>query len=82
MKLCQECGRSPLPFLMVFFVAGISSFVTWLTLAYSQFETIQVILGSGAVFLAVAGTTLHYILNCIKRHCNHGSHGEQRGIAH
>ena len=82
MKLCRQCGRSPLPFLMVIFVAGVSSFLTWLTLSYSQLETIKVIAGSGAVFLAVAGTVLHYVYSCIKRHCRHGVHGEQQGAAH
>lgn len=82
MKLCRQCGRSPLPLLMVVFVAGVSAFLTWLTLTYSQFETIEVIAGSGAVFLAVAGTVLHYVHSCIKRHCRHGSHGERQSTAH
>jgi hypothetical protein len=79
MKLCRQCGTSLLPFLMVFLVAGVSSFLTWLTLTYAQFEPIEVIAGSGAVFLAVAGTLLHYVHSCMKRHCRHGTHGEQQG---
>lgn len=82
MKLCRQCGRSPLPFLVVIFIAGVSSFLTSLTLTYSQFGTIEVIAGSSAVFLAVAGTLLHYVHNCIKRHCRHGSYGDQRHAAH
>jgi hypothetical protein len=64
---------------MVIFVAGVSSFLTWLTLTYSQLETTEVIAGSGAVFLAVAGTVLHYVHSCMKRHCRHGTHSPQQG---
>lgn len=81
MKLCRQCGRSPLPFIVVIFVAGVSSFLTWLTLTYSQFETLEVMVGSGAVFLAVAGTVLHYVQSCIKRHCRHGTHSERQSAA-
>ncbi len=77
MKLCHQCGRSPLPFVMVVFVAGVSAFLTWLTLSYSDFEKIEIITGSCAVFIAVASTVLHYVLSCMRRHCRHGSHSER-----
>jgi hypothetical protein len=68
---------------MVFFVASVSAFVTWLTLSYSQLETISRIGGTGIVFLAVAGTLLHYVFSCLKRHCRHGNHTEHHhGTAH
>lgn len=83
MKLCRQCSRSLLPFIMVIFVAGVIAFLTWLTLAYSQLSEIQVIAGTGGVFLAVATTMLHYVLSCMRRHCSHGGHNEHRhGAAH
>lgn len=83
MKLCRKCSRSPLPFIMVIFVAGVIAFLTWLTLAYSQLGTIKVIAGTGAAFLAVATTMLHYVLSCMRRHCNHvGGTEHQQGAAH
>lgn len=72
MKLCSSCNNSPLPFLMVLMVAGVSAFVTWLTLGLSITESLPRAAGSGMVFLAVGGTMLHYVLACLKRHCPHG----------
>jgi hypothetical protein len=71
MKLCPKCG-SAWPFVVVFFVAGVSAYLTWLTLAYSELGMMKLIVGSGAVFLAVLGTLLHYVISCMKRHCRHG----------
>jgi hypothetical protein len=56
---------------MVFFLASISAFMTWLTLSYSQFGHIERLAGTAVVFLAVGGTLTHYVLSCIKRHCRH-----------
>ncbi|MCU0835582.1 MAG: hypothetical protein MUC77_14315 [Chromatiaceae bacterium] len=75
MKLCRECGRSPWPFLMAFFVAGLCTFITWLTLTYSQFDTIERMAGSLLVFVLVGGTLVHYVLSCIRRHCRHEKPG-------
>lgn len=80
MKLCPECGRSPWPFVMVFFIATVSTFITWLTLTYSQFGLIERIAGSGLVFLGVGGTLLHYIITCMRRHCRHRK--EEGGLSH
>lgn len=71
MKLCPKCESSPLPFMMVFIIASLSAFVTWLTLAYSQAGPIECIGGSALAFLAVGATLLHYVLTCMKRHCRH-----------
>jgi hypothetical protein len=72
MKLCPKCGHSPWPFLMVFLIATVTAFVTWTTLGLSIDETAPRAAASGAVFLAVGGTLLHYVFACLKRHCRHG----------
>jgi hypothetical protein len=74
MKLCPECSNSPLPFLMALFVAGVSAFLTWLTLTYSQFGTVERIAGTMLVFVAVGTTIVHYMLACMRRHCRHDQH--------
>jgi hypothetical protein len=56
---------------MVFFIAGIGAYLTWLTLTYSQAGMTERILGTVIVFAAVGGTVLHYVLSCMKRHCRH-----------
>jgi hypothetical protein len=85
MKLCPECSNSPWPFVMVFFLASVSAFVTWLTLSYSQLGTLGQIAGSAVAFMAVGGTLLHYVLSCMRRHCRHGQQeqtGHKQGAAH
>ncbi len=72
MKLCRQCHSLVLPFFVVFFVAGVSAYLTWLTPSYSEVGTTELIAGSVGVFLAVAATLLHYV-SCMKRHCRHGS---------
>lgn len=72
MKLCPKCGRSPWPFVMVLSIAGLAAFMTWVTLGLSIDETGPRAVASGAVFLAVGGTMLHYVVACLKRHCRHG----------
>jgi len=71
MKFCTECRRSPLPFVLALLIASIAGFMTWLTLGLSSYEPWLRIGGSVAVFLAVGGTLLHYVLSCIRRHCQH-----------
>jgi hypothetical protein len=77
MKICTECSRSPLPYIMVVFVSSVSAFLTWLTLTYSEFETSALVAATCGVFLAVAVTLLHYVLSCIRRHCRHDSQAER-----
>jgi hypothetical protein len=72
MKICSKCNGSPWPFLLVFAIASVAGFMTWLTLGLSVSEMpIQVAAGALA-FLAVGATLLHYVLSCLKRHCHHG----------
>lgn len=81
MKLCSECSRTPWPYLMVLFLAGVSAFLTWLTLSYSELGELESIAGSLGVFLAVGGTLLHYVLGCMNRHCRHNRHPAQHSHA-
>jgi len=78
MKFCRKCNSSALPFFVVFFVAGISADLTWLTLTYSEVGKTELIAGSVGVFLAVGATLLHYVISCMKRHCRHGNTPEHR----
>jgi hypothetical protein len=56
---------------MALFVASVCTYITWLTLTYSQFGTIERLAGSLLVFLIVGGTLVHYVLSCVRRHCRH-----------
>jgi len=65
---------------MVLFLAGVGSFITWLTLTYSQVEAIERLGGTLFAFVAIGGTLTHYVLSCMRRHCRHGRNpgAEQR----
>jgi len=71
MKLCPKCDHSPLPFLMVFVIATVSAFVTWLTLGLSQVPPLPRAAAGALAFVVVGGALLHYVLSCLKRHCRH-----------
>lgn len=84
MKACPDCRKSHWPFIvMVFFLGGFGAYLTWLTLLYSEIGTELRILVCIAVFAAVSGTGLHYVLGCISRHCRHerreGDTGNEAG---
>jgi hypothetical protein len=40
-------------------------------LGLSQVEPVARMATGAAVFLAVGGTLLHYVVSCLKRHCRH-----------
>ena len=72
MKLCPQCKGSPWPFVLVFAIASVAGFATWLTLGLSVSDMrIRVAAGSLA-FLIAGATLLFYVLSCLKRHCRHG----------
>ena len=79
MKLCPECSKSPWPFVMVFFLASVSGFITWLTLSYSQLGLLERVGGTALIFIAVGATLLHYVLSCMRRHCRH-DHPKHAGV--
>jgi hypothetical protein len=74
MKLCSNCRRTPWPFLFALFIASVTTFLTWLTLSFSQVDATQRIVGAAVMFLAAGATLVHYVLNCMRRHCHHGHH--------
>lgn len=76
MKLCPQCSHSPLPFVMVFTLSLVISFVTWLMIGLSSIDPLSRYLAAGVVFIAVGTTLLHYVLSCLKRHCRHQHHAQ------
>jgi hypothetical protein len=67
MKLCNECRRTPWPFVFALFIS-------WLMLSFSGFGELEQLIGTGMMFFAAAATLMHYVLSCMKRHCRHGGH--------
>lgn len=74
MKLCPRCKKTFLPYLMVLLVAGVASFMTWLTLSLSNVAPLPSAVVCLGIFLAVGATLLHYVISCIRRHCHHWGH--------
>ncbi len=72
MNLCPKCSRSTWPFVMITGITTIIAFVTWLILGLSMAGPLTRAAIAAAVFLAVGGTLLHYVISCLKRHCRHG----------
>jgi hypothetical protein len=72
MKICPKCNGSLWPFVLVFAVASVAGFATWLTLGLSVSDMLTRVAAGALAFLAVGATLLHYVLSCLKRHCHHG----------
>ena len=77
MSICPKCNKPLLPFLMVFLVSSFSTFLTWLTLSYSETGFVEQIAASLLIFFGVGGTLLHYVFACMKRHCRHDLKGQR-----
>lgn len=71
MKLCANCKKTLWPYGIVFLVAGVAGYMTWLTLTLSAIGMAERAIASGGVFLAVGGTLLHYVISCMRKHCHH-----------
>jgi uncharacterized membrane protein len=85
MKLCPKCTQSIWPFAIVLAISGVVGFVTWLVLGLAVREDLPRAAGAAVVFLAVGATLVHYVLDCLKRHCPHnrkGHHPHRHRIAH
>lgn len=74
MKLCSECRRTPLPYIVPLFVAGFSAFLTWLTLSVAGIDPQANRWWTAGVFLGVLGLLMGYMVSCIRRHCTHQDH--------
>ncbi len=79
MKLCKTCFASVWPFMLMTVIAGITGFVTWLTLGLSQPEPELRIAVGLIVFVAVEVTLIHYVVACMRRHCRHDLPRIERG---
>ena len=82
MKLCSQCRHSVWPFVFALFIAAFAAFLTWMTLYYSRFDTVERLLLTGGVFVAAAATLIHYMLSCMRRHCRHDDHGHPDSHGH
>ena len=78
MKFCPKCDHSPLPFLMVFVVAAVTAFVTWLTVGLSITQPTPRAAASALAFVVVGWALLHYVLSCLRRHCRHDERSAPR----
>lgn len=79
-KVCPHCKNSALPYVMVLVVSTVSAFVTSLTLSFAQFSDLESLIGGGLMFTVVGTTLLHYVVNCMKRHCRHGTTDHHRAV--
>jgi hypothetical protein len=62
---------------MVVLISSVLAFITWLVLGLSQIEPTVRLAAGAAVFLAVGGTLVHYVITCLKRHCRHDHEHQQ-----
>jgi cytosine/uracil/thiamine/allantoin permease len=70
MKFFQECKKRPWAFLIVIFVAAVSSFVTWLALASAGVSPQVNKWWSAGAFVGVSIILLTYVISCMRRHCS------------
>lgn len=73
MKICEQCQSASWPYLVAVFIAGVTSFLTWLTLGYSGFgfDATERILVAVGMLLAVGASLISYMTACMQRHCHH-----------
>ena len=76
-KICQECKKRPWAFLIVIFVASVSSFVTWLALASAGVSPEDNTWWSLGAFFGVVVILLTYVISCMRRHCSDFGLGEK-----
>ena len=71
MNLCPKCNPPAWTFADIFMITSVIAFVTWLMLGLSMIAPLPRAAITGAAFLAVGATLVHYVMSCIKRHCRH-----------
>jgi formate-dependent nitrite reductase membrane component NrfD len=71
MKLCAQCHNTVWPYLIALFIAGVTAFLTWIILGYSDFDAIERILIAAGIFLGTSVALAYYMMVCMQRHCHH-----------
>ncbi len=79
MKLCGECRRTVLPYLMAAFIAAFVAFLTWFMLALTGLTPDAKRWLTVGSFVAVFGLLLGYLFSCLRRHCKHDRHHHAPG---
>lgn len=74
MKLCKECRKKPLPYIMVMLISSLAAFLTWLTLSTAGLTPEQNRIWSTGAFLVVAAVLVTYMVRCMRRHCSEDQH--------
>jgi hypothetical protein len=71
MKLCAKIDQSPLPYLMLVLIAGVTAFITWHALGTALPEPGPRAFASALAFAVVGGANLLYIRRCLNRYRRH-----------
>jgi len=71
MNFCAKCHFTIWPYLIAVFIAGVTAFLTWVILGYSDFDVIERTLIIVATFLATGVSLSYYMMMCMQRHCHH-----------
>ncbi len=74
MKLCGECRKTLLPYLMAAFISAFIAFLTWFMLAFTGLPLEAKRWWTVGSFLGVFGLLLSYLFSCLRRHCSHDGH--------
>lgn len=74
MKFCSKCHFTFWPYLIAIFIAGVTAFLTWLILGYSDFDAIERIFIGIGMFFTISISLSYYMMICMQRHCHHLHH--------
>ncbi len=69
--ICREAKTRPWVYLIVVFLSGFSSFLTWLALDSAGVPREAIRWWSGGIFLGVAIVLLFYYVSMMRRYCAH-----------
>ncbi len=77
--ICREAKKRPWVYLIVVFLSGFSSFLTWLALDSAGVPHEAIRWWSGGIFLGVAIVLLSYYAFMMRRYCAHHSNTTDSG---